>query len=100
MDNQTTSPKFQAFVDELNVLLQKYQFALRPVLSYNVDGITPHLEVDDNFPPTNEIINNSTDPVPAQLENPAPAEPQPAASPEVPTPTPPETPVAPEVSTQ
>ncbi len=46
---QTRKPskKLQQFLDELNVLCDKYQYQLAPSLNYTQDGILPNFKVVD-----------------------------------------------------
>lgn len=46
-----TNPKLLQFTEELNSLLQKYQYRLVPQIQSSASGIIPFLSVKDIIPP-------------------------------------------------
>jgi len=48
--NKKVSPKLKQFQTELNELLDSYQYILKPIISYNANGIVPIVQVLDKVP--------------------------------------------------
>lgn len=71
MPNEQTAPdsKLQDFTEELNTLLEKYNYRLEPILNFDRKGITPGLNVA-NRTPVAEPVNNDPEPTPEVPEAP------------------------------
>lgn len=53
--NNSQTPKANQFTEELNALLEKYQFVLIPQLQVTVDGIVPTIALNDMVSPKKEV---------------------------------------------
>ena len=51
MNTPNANPKATQFSEELNALLNKYQYSLVPELQYNKTGIVAVLGIRDTLPP-------------------------------------------------
>lgn len=49
-----TSPKLTQFLEELNMLQDKYQYNLVPQIKYTTNGVLPEMIVQDRIPPKTE----------------------------------------------
>jgi len=48
---KNNDPKLSQFTEELNELLEKYQYQLKPQLHITTDGVTPMISAVNKFPP-------------------------------------------------
>ncbi len=52
---QKLNPKLQQFVEELNVLQEKYLYQVTPALQVTPNGIIPVIKIIDKIPPKTEV---------------------------------------------
>ena len=50
-ENKNPNKKLNQFLEEIDAVSKRYQYAIRPALDFNTNGITPKLTVVEVIPP-------------------------------------------------
>lgn len=53
--NNKVDPKLSQFTEELNELLDRYQYQLKPQLTINSNGILPAVSIVNKIPPRKPV---------------------------------------------